>query len=82
MTEETKKREDHDQIFKTVIREFFKEFLELFLPKLANEIDFNHVHFENNEHFSDQLTGEKKSNGFSCQSKTQKWKRRIHLHSQ
>ena len=54
-------REDHDQIFKTVIKEFFKEFIELFLPNLAKEIDFNYVDFKNSEYFSSLMTGEKKT---------------------
>ena len=32
---------DHDQIFKTLIKEFFKEFLDGFLPEVAAEINFD-----------------------------------------
>lgn len=56
MTEKVKsgdsKKTDHDQIFKTVIREFFKEFIELFFPKIAAEIDFTKVEFLDKEHFT------------------------------
>ena len=37
---EKSEKTSHDQTFKTVIREFFKEFMELFLPAEAKRIDF------------------------------------------
>ena len=39
------KRIDHDQIFKRLLKEFFREFIELFLPKEAKLIDFRRVSF-------------------------------------
>ena len=35
-----KEKIDHDQIFKTLFKLFFREFLEGFLPYIAEEIDF------------------------------------------
>ena len=32
---------DHDQRFKALIREFFPEFMQLFLPKMASQFDFD-----------------------------------------
>jgi len=34
---------DHDQIFKTLIKEFFREFMELFFPEIAGKINFGKV---------------------------------------
>lgn len=50
----------HDQVFKTVIREFFKEFMELFLPAEAKRIDFRKVEFLDKEHFTDLVKGRKR----------------------
>ena len=50
----------HDQVFKTVIQEFFKEFMELFLPAEAKRIDFRKVEFLDKEHFTDLVKGRKR----------------------
>ena len=51
---------DHDQIFKQLLTEFFKEFMELFLPDEAAEIDFGQVKFLEKEYFTDVSRGKKK----------------------
>ena len=51
---------DHDQIFKTLVKEFFKEFLDLFLPEISEEIDFSRVEFLEQEFFTDINRGRKK----------------------
>ena len=53
-------RIDHDQIFKKLIEAFFREFLELFCPDEARLIDFAHVEFLGQEHFTDVHRGRKR----------------------
>ncbi len=50
---------DHDRLFKTLLRTFFKEFIELFFPEVAEALDFEHVVFLSEEVVTD-LTGGKK----------------------
>ena len=52
-----KEKIDHDQLFKTLIKEFFKEFMELFFADIAARIDFSHVEFLDKEHFTDTQKG-------------------------
>ena len=52
---------DHDQVFKTLIREFFREFIELFLPDKAAVIDFGSVVFLDKETFMDLPRGRKRA---------------------
>ena len=51
---------DHDQIFKTLIQAFFREFMELFLPEEAALVDFDRVEFLKQEHFTDVPRGKRK----------------------
>ena len=51
---------DHDQIFKTLLKEFFAEFMQLFLPEIAEKIDFSKVEFLEKEFFTDINAGRKK----------------------
>jgi predicted transposase/invertase (TIGR01784 family) len=51
---------DHDQIFKTLLRSFFREFMELFLPQEAKAIDFTKVEFLEKEVFTDIPSGRRK----------------------
>lgn len=53
-------RIDHDQIFKTLIEHFFREFMELFFPDSAKLIDFSAVTFLREELFTDLQRGRKK----------------------
>ena len=47
-----------DQLFKKLITTFFYEFLQLFLPEIAAEIDPENIEFLDKETFSDALSGE------------------------
>jgi hypothetical protein len=51
---------DHDQNFKELISTFFLEFLQLFLPKIAAQIDPNSITFLQQEYFADLVEGEEK----------------------
>jgi predicted transposase YdaD len=51
---------DHDQIFKTLLKEFFAEFMQLFLPEIARKIDFSKIEFLEKEFFTDINDGRKK----------------------
>jgi len=48
---------DHDQIFKNLIRSFFQEFMELFLPEVAELFDFGKVEFLEQELYTDVPRG-------------------------
>jgi hypothetical protein len=49
---------DHDQNFKNLISTFFIEFLELFLPELAQKIDPKSIKFLKQQYFTDLIEGE------------------------
>jgi hypothetical protein len=51
---------DHDQVFKQLVEAFFREFLELFCPAEAAQIDFHHVEFLREEFFTDVRRGRRK----------------------
>jgi hypothetical protein len=53
-------RIDHDQIFKRLIQAFFREFIELFLPQIAQRIDFSRVEFLEKEQFTDMPVGKRR----------------------
>jgi Putative transposase, YhgA-like. len=44
---------DTDQLFKELLRVFFREFLELFFPEIASRLDFGQVRFLDKEVFTD-----------------------------
>ncbi len=46
----------HDQLFKDFLREFFREFLELFYPPIAARLDFARVTLLDKEFFTDLPT--------------------------
>ncbi|PZV07856.1 MAG: flagellar assembly protein H [Leptolyngbya sp.] len=50
---------NHDELFKQLLSTFFIEFLELFLPQVADSIDRNSVTFLPQEYFADLTVGEK-----------------------
>jgi hypothetical protein len=41
----------HDQVFKGILRRFFRDFLELFFPELAARLDFEYLEFPDKELF-------------------------------
>jgi predicted transposase YdaD len=51
---------DHDQNFKELISTFFLEFLELFLPEVARQIEPDSIKFLQQEYFTDAVEGEEK----------------------
>jgi hypothetical protein len=51
---------DHDQNFKELISTFFLEFLDLFLPAIAQNIDPESIRFLPQEYFADLVEGDGK----------------------
>ncbi len=51
---------DHDQLFKTLLSTFFFEFIELFLPEVADYLEREPITFLQQEYFTDITTGERK----------------------
>jgi predicted transposase/invertase (TIGR01784 family) len=51
---------DHDRLFKELLSNFFVEFLQLFLPQIAEQIEAESVEFLPQEYFTDLTAGEKK----------------------
>src|SRR3954454_5387399 len=50
---------DHDRLFKELIRTFFVDFLELFLPDVAAYVDRSSIEFLDKEVFTDVTAGER-----------------------
>ncbi len=48
---------DHDRLYKELLQTFFKEFMELFYPKVSAVINYGHVKFLSEEVFSDLVGG-------------------------
>jgi len=44
---------DHDRLFKDLLSTFFVEFLELFIPELADTIERDSIRFLQQEYFVD-----------------------------
>jgi hypothetical protein len=51
---------DHDRLFKELLSTFFVEFLDLFLPQVASQIDRSSIQFLPQEVFTDVTSGERK----------------------
>jgi hypothetical protein len=52
---------DHDQLFKVLLKEFFRQFFLLFFPSWAERLDFRHVEWLDKEVFTDPPEGERRS---------------------
>ena len=52
---------DHDQLFKQLLNAFFLEFLDLFAPELASNIDRDRLKFLPQEYFTDLIEGERRA---------------------
>jgi Domain of unknown function (DUF4351) len=52
---------DHDQLFKQLIGTFFLEFLDLFVPELAINIDRDNLEFLPQEYFTDIIEGDRRA---------------------
>lgn len=50
----------HDQTFKELLRAFFEEFLTLFYPEVAKQLDFSRVRFLDKETFTDVPEGKQR----------------------
>lgn len=51
---------DHDQLFKKLLSTFFFEFIELFIPEVADYLEREPITFLQQEYFTDIITGERK----------------------
>src|SRR5207248_7701030 len=51
---------DHDQRFKVLLQEFFREFFELFFPEWAEYFDFTAVEWFDKEVFTDPPAGSRR----------------------
>src|SRR5690606_13446401 len=56
---EEKMTVDHDLLFKELLRNFFREFTELFYPELHEMIDYTHLVFLSEEVMTDITGGSK-----------------------
>jgi len=61
MDREIKPFKDHDQRFKTLLREFLPEFFELFFPEWAARFDFTRTEWLDKEIFPDPPEGKRRS---------------------
>ncbi len=52
---------DHDQLFKKLLREFFSEFIELFLPQVALYLDTSEIKFLDKEIFAALASRDKRN---------------------
>jgi predicted transposase YdaD len=50
---------DHDRLFKELLTNFFFEFIELFVPQMAAEMDRSSIEFLDKEVFNDPPTGDR-----------------------
>ena len=50
---------DHDRLFKELLTNFFVEFIDLFFPSVAAELNRDSVHFLDKEIFTDVASGER-----------------------
>ncbi len=50
----------HDQVFKGILRRFFRDFLELFFPEFAARLDFESLEFQDKELFKGFPDGERR----------------------
>ncbi len=69
----------HDQLFKDLLRAFFREFLELFFLDAAAQLDFSTVTFLDKEVFTDLPTGRQRTLDLVAQAQTRDGKRELVL---
>jgi len=51
---------DHDRLFKELLTNFFREFMEAFFPQADRLLDYSYLEFLTQEVFTDVTAGEKK----------------------
>jgi len=61
---------DHDQLFKTVLQSNFLDFLQLFYPEVAGQIDSQTLHFLDREFFTDLPEGSRRKPDIVASLKT------------
>ena len=61
----------HDQLFKSILRSLFREFLELFFPDYAARLDFDSVRFSDKELFKGFPDGQRREPDVVAQLRTQ-----------
>src|SRR5271166_1812560 len=61
----------HDQLFKDVLRAFFPQFLQLFFPTIAADIDLKAITFRESEIFTDIPEGERRTADMVAEVHTQ-----------
>ncbi len=71
---------DHDRLFKELISTFFIEFLDLFLPQVASQIDRDSIQFLPQDVFTDVTSGEKKEIDLLVQVRYQQQKTYFLIH--
>ena len=69
----------HDQLFKELLRAFFREFVELFFPDMAARLDFARVTFLDKELFTDLPEGDVREPDLVAQTYTQDGKPELAL---
>jgi hypothetical protein len=69
----------HDQLFKDLLRAFFREFMELFFPDVAARLDFSTVTFLDKEVFTDVPQGRQRTLDLVAQVQTLDGKRELVL---
>lgn len=74
-----KESTSHDQLFKDLLRAFFREFMELFFLDAAAQLDFSTVTFLDKEVFTDLPTGRQRTLGLVAQVQTPDGKRELVL---
>lgn len=60
----------HDQLFKELLRAFFREFLELFFPEVAARLDLTQVAFLDRELFTDLPEGARREPDLVAETRT------------
>lgn len=71
---------DHDRLFKELISTFFVEFLDLFLPQVASQIDRDSIQFLPQDVFTNVTSGEKKEIDLLAQVRYQQQKTYFLIH--
>jgi hypothetical protein len=69
----------HDQLFKDLLRAFFREFMDLFFPNVAARLDFSSVTFLDKEVFTDVPKGRERRLDLVAQVQTHEGKRELVL---
>ncbi|MCS6859646.1 MAG: Rpn family recombination-promoting nuclease/putative transposase [Abditibacteriales bacterium] len=69
----------HDQLFKDLLRGFFREFMELFFPDAAGRLDFSTVVFLDKEVFTDLPSGRQRTLDLVAQVQTYDGQRELVL---